>query len=85
MTAKEIGIEDLQADTWPLVQLLDALAFLLQGIPRNEDDKEQNQADALAWCALRMAQKIDRDIDGLVLANLRRRQAEAVKDREGQA
>jgi hypothetical protein len=78
-------IEDLQADTWPLVQILDQLAFLLQGIPRKEDDREQHQADALAWCALRMAQKIDRDIDTLVHAEIARRRAETAKDREGQA
>ncbi len=67
-------IEDLQTDTWSLVQLLDALAFLLQGIPRNEDDKEQFQADALAWCALRVAQKIDQDLDTLVHVEIARRQ-----------
>ncbi len=75
-------IEDLQADTGPLVELLDTLAFLLQGISRKEDDREQFQADALAWCALRMAQKIDRDIDALVHADIAHRRAEAAKVQE---
>ena len=51
---------------------------------RDADDKEQDQADGLAWCALRMAQKMDRDIDALVrdAASARR---QGTKDREGQA
>lgn len=74
---RPIDIEDVQADVGPLVQLLDALAFLLQGIPRNEEDKEQYQADALAWCAFRMAQKIDRDIETMAEVAAQRRASTA--------
>ncbi len=77
-------LEGVQVDVWSLVQLLDTLAFLLQGMTRDADDKEQDQADGLAWCALRMAQKMDRDIDVLVrdAASARR---QAAKDREDRA
>lgn len=75
-------IEDIQADVGPLVQLLDTLAFLLQGIPRDENSREQEQADGLAWCALRMAQKINRDIDTMAHEAARLR-AVAVNDRNG--
>lgn len=79
-----IDIEDIQADVGPLVQLLDTLAFLLQGVPRNEVDKEQYQADGLAWCALRMAQKIDRDIETMARDAAQGR-ADTAKNREGRA
>ncbi len=73
-----IDLEGVQVDVWSLVQLLDALAFLLQGMARDADGKEQDQADGLAWCALRMAQKMDQDIDALVRdATCRRREGQA--------
>lgn len=77
-TLPSIDLEGIQVDVWSLVQLLDTLAFLLQGMARDADHKEQDQADGLAWCALRMAQKMDQDIDALVRNAARRR-------REGQA
>lgn len=77
-------IEDIQADVGPLVQLLDTLAFLLQGIPRDENNRKQEQADGLAWCALRMAQKIDRDINAMAREAAQRR-AETVNHRNGRA
>jgi hypothetical protein len=53
-------------------------------MPRSEEDKEQYQADGLAWCALRMAQKIDRDIETMARDAAQSR-ADTAKDREGQA
>jgi len=56
MSTPTIDIEDIQADVGPLVQLLDTLAFALQGIEQDENDRQLCSATGLAWCALSVEQ-----------------------------